>query len=77
MVRAFTADLLGKTFRSSVTSKKSPNVYESHPKIKDFLTPLQKFPNNVRALGKLIVAKGFEKLPKVLKIALSGHTDFD
>ena len=25
-------------------------------------------------LGKLIVAKGFKKLPKVQKIALSGHT---
>ena len=25
--------------------------------------------------GKLIVAKGFEKLPKVQKIARSGHTD--
>ena len=29
------------------------------------LTPLQKLPKNVTALGKLIVAKGFEKLPKV------------
>ena len=29
------------------------------------LTPLQNFPKNVRDLGKLIVAKGFEKLPKV------------
>ena len=28
-------------------------------------------------LGKLIVAKGFKKLPKVQKIARSGHTDFD
>ena len=26
--------------------------------------------------GKLIVAKGFEKLPKVQKIARSGHTEF-
>ena len=25
-------------------------------------------------LGKLIVAKGFKKLPKVQKIAKSGHT---
>ena len=31
------------------------------------LTPLQKLPKNVRDLGKLIVAKGFEKLPKVQK----------
>ena len=29
------------------------------------LTPLQNLPNNVRDLGKLIVAKGFKKLPKV------------
>ena len=29
------------------------------------LTPLQKLPKNVRDLGKFIVAKGFEKLPKV------------
>ena len=29
------------------------------------LTPLQKLPKNVRDLGKLIVAKRFEKLPKV------------
>ena len=31
-----------------------------------FLTPLQKLPKNVVDLGKLIVATGFEKLPKVL-----------
>ena len=29
------------------------------------LTPLQKLPRNVGDLGKLIVAKGFENLPKV------------
>ena len=40
-----------------------------------FLTPLQKFPKNVGELGKFIVAKGFEKLLKVQKIAQSGHTD--
>ena len=38
------------------------------------LTPLQKLPKNVRDLGKLIVAKGLKKLPKVQKIAHSGHT---
>ena len=38
------------------------------------LTPLQKMPNNVGDLGKLIAAKGFEKLPKVQLIAQSGHT---
>ena len=31
----------------------------------NILTPLQKLPKNVRDLGKLIVAKGFEMLPKV------------
>ena len=31
------------------------------------LTPLQKLPKNVRELGKLIVAKGFEKFPKIQK----------
>ena len=29
------------------------------------LTPLQKLPENVEDLGKLIVATGFENLPKV------------
>ena len=38
------------------------------------LTPLQKLLKNVGDLGKLIVAKGFKKLPKVQKIAQSGHT---
>ena len=31
------------------------------------LTPLQKLPNNVGNLGKIIVATGFEWLPKVQK----------
>ena len=62
---------VGQTIvRSSVTSKKSPNVYKSCPKIISLvilkiLTPFQKLPKNVRDLGKLIVAKDFEKLPKV------------
>ena len=38
------------------------------------LTPLQKLPKNVRDLDKLIVAKGLKNLPKVQKIAQSGHT---
>ena len=38
------------------------------------LTPLQKLPKNVRDLDKIIVATGFEWLPKVQKIAQSGHT---
>ena len=36
------------------------------------LTTLQKMPKNV---GKMIVATGFEKLPKVQWITQSGHTD--
>ena len=31
-------------------------------------------PKNVGDLGRLIVPKGFKKLPKVQKIAQSGHT---
>ena len=40
------------------------------------LTPLQELPKNVGDLGKLIVATGFEKLPKVQEIAQSG-VNFD
>ena len=38
------------------------------------LTPLQKSTKNVGDLGKIIVVKCFEWLPKVQKIAQSGHT---
>ena len=53
-----------------MTSKKSQNVYKSCPKIISLekikiLATLQKLPKNVGDLGKLIVATGFEKLPKV------------
>ena len=41
------------------------------------LTPLQKLPKNGEDWGKLIVAKGFKKLPKVQNIAQSGHTAQD
>ena len=37
-------------------------------------TSLQKLPKNGEDWGKLIVAKGFKRLPKVQKIAQSGHT---
>ena len=37
-------------------------------------TPLQKLPNNVGDLGKIIVATSFEWFSKVQKIAKSGHT---
>ena len=55
---------------NSVTSKKSQNVYKSCPKMISpekwkILTPLQKLLKNVVDLGKLIVAKSFEKLPRV------------
>ena len=42
-------------------------------KMIDFDT-FTKLPKNVGDLGKLIVAKGFKKLPKVQKMAKSGHT---
>ena len=53
----------------SVTSKKSPIVYKSCPKMISLekwwiLTPLQKFPKNVGDLGKIIFAKGLKKLSK-------------
>ena len=35
---------------------------------------VQKLPNNVGDLGEIIVANGFEYLPKKQKIAQSGHT---
>ena len=38
------------------------------------LAPLQKLPNNVGDLAKIIVATCFEWLPKLQKIAQSGHT---
>ena len=54
---------------TSVTRKKSPNAYKSCLKMTPLekwyiLTPLQKLPKNVEYLDKLIVAKGFKKLPK-------------
>ena len=39
------------------------------------LAPVQKLPNNVGDLGRIIVATSFEWLPKVQKIRQSGHTD--
>ena len=54
----------------SVTSKKSPNVYKSCPKMISLVklkifTALQKLPKNARDLGKLVDPKGFEKLSTV------------
>ena len=53
-----------------MTSEKSPNVYKSCPKrillVKlKILTNLQKLTKCVGNLGKIIVATGFDKLPKV------------
>ena len=39
------------------------------------LTPLQKLHKNGEDWGKLIVATGFKRLPKVQNIAQSGHTE--
>ena len=39
------------------------------------LAHTKKLPKTVGDLGKLIVPKGFKKLPKGQKIAISGHTD--
>ena len=41
------------------------------------LTPLLKLPKNGEDWGKLIVAKGFKKLPKIQNIAQSGHTGWE
>ena len=54
----------------SVSRKKSPNVHKSCPIIISqakwkILTSLEKLAKNVSDLGKIIVATGFEKLPKV------------
>ena len=58
------------SFMSSLTSKKLPNVYKSCPKIISLekwkiFTRLLNMPKNVGDLGKIIVATGFKKLPKV------------
>ena len=55
---------------SSVTSKKSPKVDISCPKMIplekwNILTFLQKLPLNMGELGKIIITTGFEKLPQV------------
>ena len=66
---------------NSVTRKKLPYVYKSCPKMISvekwmILALLQKFAYNVGNLGKIIFATDFELLPKVQKIAQSGHTDW-
>ena len=38
------------------------------------LTLLQQLPKNGEDWGKLVVAKGFKKLPEFQNIAQSGHT---
>ena len=65
----FNFNLMQSNSFSLLTSKKLPNVYKSCQKMSSLeklkiLTPLQKLPKIVGDLGKLIVATGFEKLPK-------------
>ena len=62
--------LLLLTTATSVTSKNLPNVYKNCPKMislekSKILTPLQKWSKNEGDLDKIIVARGFKKLPKV------------
>ena len=64
------AELSVSGVATSVTRKKSPNVYKKCPKLISqekwqIFTPLQKLPKNVGDLGKLIAAKGFKNLPKI------------
>ena len=73
--------LIFLSFVTFSVTKKLPNVYKSCPKMISIeklkiFTPLQKLPMSVGDFGKLIVAKGFEKLPKVHQIAQSGHTGY-
>ena len=53
-----------KLAMASVTRKNRQMSIKVAQKWK-ILTPLQKLPKNVGHLGKLIVATGYEKLPKV------------
>ena len=62
-VSIFCFFFLSLSYTLSVTSKKSPNVYKSCPKMISLeklkiLTSLQNMPKNIGDLGKLIVAKG-------------------
>ena len=43
----------------------------------NYFGTFKKLPNNVGNLGTIIVATGFEWLPKVQKIAQSGHNGSD
>ena len=61
-----------------MTSKKSPNVYKSDPKMisreKGKILTRLKISKSLGDLGEKFDATGFEKLPKVQQIAQSGHT---
>ena len=79
VVRLHAVKMMHRSLQS-VWPEKIAKVYKSCSKLisqekRIILTPLQILHKNVRDLGKLIVAKGFKKLPKVQKIAQSGHTD--
>ena len=76
-----TYNILGTslTHSSSVWPEKNRQksikvAQKSFHKKRLILESLQKLPKNVGDLGKLIDAKGFKRLPKVQKIAQSGHT---
>ena len=62
-----------KRLSTIVTIKKSPNVYESCQKIKDF-SILQKLSKNVGDLWKLIVASRLWKVPQSPINRQSSHT---
>ena len=53
--------------QNSDSQKEKQNLFQ-------YTLSLQKLPESVGDLGKLIVAKGFENLSKVQLIAQSGHT---
>ena len=60
----------GQLYAIQCDQKRSPKVYKSCLKMISLekwkiLTSFQKLPKNVGDLGKIIVAKGFKKLPKV------------
>ena len=64
------AQITHQVILSSVTREKSPNVHKSCPEMISLeklkiLAPTQKLHKTGGDLEKLIVAKGFKKLPKV------------
>ena len=56
---------MAKLPTTSLTSKMSPNVYNGCPKMITLEKSFKKLLKNVGNLGKIMVARGFNKLPKV------------